>query len=471
MGIWSRLAAGLGVVASSVGVLVPFSSPAWASVVAAASVAPAVQYVGDSTGTTFRFTVDDQSSSGVNFGSVRISRPSKLWKITHCPLAPVGWTVKVSAASCTYNNPVAPSGDIQPGMQSDAFEVTATSLSGVADSAGNWMVQVGQQGAFKPSTSSQALATGSGLGAVAFVWEVLGATVDLGATPVIGSPCPTPVLAAPVGSLQTLVVCGTSHAKKVALTPSSAYSHLSGAFLQSAQSFQTGLVKAGLPDVVLGTFTGQIGPVVGPADLTAALGSGSNVLSPPTLITGYSITSSGALTLDPPNSFAATATSATSVHLSWSAAPNATGYKLTGSDGLSTTTSGTSFDDTSAPASTVLTYTVASLNAQGASQSTSSAQANTFQPSAPQVWSVSSTSIQLGLATNSDFTGGCNIYVYRATSPAGPFTYQGIASAYCTPGGGFQGYADNAVSPNTTYYYETAQLAATWSTMRSPAST
>jgi len=57
---------------------------------ATASVEPTAQYLNDTTGVVFTFTIENTGTSA-SIGAVEIERPSASWKVIECPLAPVGW--------------------------------------------------------------------------------------------------------------------------------------------------------------------------------------------------------------------------------------------------------------------------------------------------------------------------------------------------------------------------------------------
>ena len=87
---------------------------------AAASVAPQVQYLNDTTGTVFTFPIHNTGTS-TSIGAVG-SRPAlEPWTIVGCPLAPAGWTATRSDTMCRYRSADGTADDIKPGQSSSAF--------------------------------------------------------------------------------------------------------------------------------------------------------------------------------------------------------------------------------------------------------------------------------------------------------------------------------------------------------------
>src|SRR5215213_6346655 len=129
-----------------------------AAFAAAASVAPQVQYLNDTTGTVFSFTVHNTGTS-TSIGAVEIDRPSNQWTIVGCPLAPAGWTASRSDTMCRYRSADGTADDIKPGQSSSAFQVKATTLPGSADRTGTWAVVVSKSNQFdNPSLTTAASA-------------------------------------------------------------------------------------------------------------------------------------------------------------------------------------------------------------------------------------------------------------------------------------------------------------------------
>ena len=107
---------------------------------AKASVSPLVQYLNDSAGTTFTFTIDN--TGGVSIGAVEISRPAASWTVTACPLAPIGWTTQRADTKCRYRSADGTADDIPGPGSSSAFRLTATVAPGTQNISGTWQVIV-----------------------------------------------------------------------------------------------------------------------------------------------------------------------------------------------------------------------------------------------------------------------------------------------------------------------------------------
>ena len=94
---------------------------------ATASVEPTAQYLIDTTGVVFTFTIENTGTSA-SIGAVEIERPSGLWKVIECPLAPTGWRSQDASTKCRYRSAETAADDLMPGQSSSAFQVRAIAL-------------------------------------------------------------------------------------------------------------------------------------------------------------------------------------------------------------------------------------------------------------------------------------------------------------------------------------------------------
>src|SRR5689334_2128905 len=85
-----------------------------ASFAAEASAQPGVQYLNDTAGTVFTFTIHNTGTSS-SIGAVEIDRPGKQWTVTACPLAPAGWSTQLANTKCRYRSLSTTADDIAPG--------------------------------------------------------------------------------------------------------------------------------------------------------------------------------------------------------------------------------------------------------------------------------------------------------------------------------------------------------------------
>ncbi|WP_082573296.1 beta strand repeat-containing protein [Nocardioides sp. Root614] len=277
------------------GVLVPASGAA--AFAARASVSPGIQYLGDSAGTTFTFTISNTSTTQ-SIGAVEIDRPGKSWTITGCPGAPVGWTAQRSDTMCRYRSGASLADDIAPGGESSAFKVTATSSAGSQNLTGTWPVVVSRNGTFdKKDTLAAAAAAPPGLGITVHSFQVLDVVVDPETT-TPGDPCPTASKSAESASTgHTLVVCGRNRTTGT-LTPTAARSSLAGTFISSADDFTSGPIAPTTDSRILGSWEDvTIATALGDdKTVIARIGSATNRTSPLTTLEDYEITSAGANT-------------------------------------------------------------------------------------------------------------------------------------------------------------------------------
>ncbi len=143
---------------------------------AKASVQPLVQYLGDATGTTFTFTIDNTGDVGI--GAVDIVRPSTSWTILACPLAPSGWSTQRADTKCRYRSADTTVDDIAGHTSSGAFQVTASVVPGSQDIAGTWSVTVSSSNQFdKPSKVKSAASEPPGLTIRAYSFQILDAVI------------------------------------------------------------------------------------------------------------------------------------------------------------------------------------------------------------------------------------------------------------------------------------------------------
>jgi large repetitive protein len=230
------------------------ATPAHAALTATASTNVHLMYRGDSA--THTFTV---SSTGTpeTIGSVGIFAPSNQWTLASCPVAPAGWTVSIQVISgfqyCSFSS-AAGTADNLAGTSSN-FQVTANAVAGTQNvTAANWGVIVDVDDTIDFANGyTTATATGEGLGAEIYVFEVTDAVVGTVA-PGIGSACPASAKKAPAGSSRVITLCGRNHAN-AAITPATARSSATGSFIQTTGTFGSGSIPASSGNVVLVNYT------------------------------------------------------------------------------------------------------------------------------------------------------------------------------------------------------------------------
>lgn len=284
----------LAAVVAAIAVAMTFSTGARAEAAtgeyaATAEVDRHVQFVGDSDGKDFTFTVNN-TGTVEPIAAVSFRRPSQRWTVTACPLGPTGWTLIQSEVRCAWKSQATAADDIAPGASLSDFVITATTEPSAAQRSSNWTVTVSNINRFTHETNLQASPTGpDALRTTAYVWEVSDAIVaTTPATP--DTACPSPAKSADAGTAATLVVCGRNHgtANK---TPSQSKSSLGGSFVGSATSFTSSEVAAdSASDVVLGNWDFTVTADVG-VDKTVetVLGAGPTFYSksPLTILNGY----------------------------------------------------------------------------------------------------------------------------------------------------------------------------------------
>ncbi len=255
-----------------------------AGLAATASVNPTVQYLGDTVGTDFTFSVRNTGTIGI--GAVEIARPSSSWLVTACPLAPAGWTTQRSDNFCRYRSDTATTDDLAPGSLTSTFQIRATTLAGTADRTGTWIVRVSASNSFdNPSSLKPAPAEAPGLTITAFAWQITDAVVGSGNA---GDPCPAASAAnhsAITGSTQTILICGRNR-MTVSDTPAASRSSLGGTFIADDGTFSSAAIAANSANLVIGKWTGaQIASTAGPGkSIVAKVGSAANRNSPITTL-------------------------------------------------------------------------------------------------------------------------------------------------------------------------------------------
>ncbi|HEX2050301.1 MAG TPA: cadherin-like domain-containing protein [Actinomycetota bacterium] len=248
-----------------------------------------VQFVGDSDGEDFTFTVNNTGTTEP-IAAVSFRRPSNRWTVTGCPQGPTGWDLIQSDVRCAWKSQATAADDIAPGASLSDFVIHATTEPSAAQRSSNWTVTVSRINRFSAETNLQATPTGpDALRTTAYVWEVTDAIVATSAaTP--DTACPSPAKAADAGTSATLVICGRNHgtANK---TPSQAKSSLAGSFVGAASSFSSSEVAAdSASDVVLGNWDFTVTATVGTGKtVETVLGAGPTFYSksPLTVLEGY----------------------------------------------------------------------------------------------------------------------------------------------------------------------------------------
>jgi VCBS repeat-containing protein len=291
---WARASIALAVVGAlltaSIGTAV--ASPLAAAFAASAAVDPAVQYLGDTSGTTLTFTIQNTGTTA-SIGAVEIAVPSPLFSVLACPQAPAGWSTQTASSKCRYRSAGGTADDIQPGTSSSQFKVTSATVPGILDYSGAWKVSVSRSGQFdRPSDLAAAASAPPGLTVKVQTFEVLDAVVaDVAPAP--NSACPTPNRQAASGAVGVIVVCGRNHSI-VPLMPTAAQSSLGGTFVAGSGTFASGLVTGNSTSSrVLGSWSGvHIASVAGTGKtVVAKIGASSIQTSPLTTLSGYQVIS------------------------------------------------------------------------------------------------------------------------------------------------------------------------------------
>jgi hypothetical protein len=268
-------------VGTAVAVAASTSRPAFA---AKASVSTHVQYLHDTPGTVFGFTVHNVGTSRP-IAAVEIDRPSTSWTITGCPSGPAGWVRQVvRGPACVYHSAATSSDDIQPGKSTSLFKVRAITSGGTADRYDNWRVLVyDPRGAFVAAGSER-----SGLGIVSRTWQITDAVVAAKAK-AAGGRCPSAHKSSTAASTgNVIVICGRNRAD-IALTPSASHSSLAGSLIAGHGSFVTARIPARSGKVVLGSWTSvsTTGHAGSGKTVVTRVESAANRTSPLARLTGY----------------------------------------------------------------------------------------------------------------------------------------------------------------------------------------
>jgi VCBS repeat-containing protein len=234
-----------------------------------ASVLPTVQYLNDTAGTVFAFSIRNTGTIGI--GAVEVARPSTSWLVTSCPLAPAGWTIQRSDNFCRYRSAAGSADDLAPGTLTSAFQLRATTAAGSADRMGTWSVHISSSNNFDlPSALKPAPAEVPGLAVTAFSFQITDAVVAAGEA---GDPCPAPSAgdhSAITGSTQTILICGRNR-MTVAATPTAALSSLGGTFIADDGTFSSASIPANSAVMVIGKWTG--------VEITGTSGAGKLVIA------------------------------------------------------------------------------------------------------------------------------------------------------------------------------------------------
>ncbi|HEX7169048.1 MAG TPA: Ig-like domain-containing protein [Acidimicrobiales bacterium] len=255
---------------------------------AEASVTPQVQYLNDTVGTVYTFTIKNTGTTEA-IGAVEISRPNNLWAVTGCPSGPVGWSRTGSDTKCRYRSVAGEGDDLQPGQTSNAFQLRATTPPGTHDTEGMFTVVVSKSDHFD-NPSLLTLAASAGLNIKIHSFEVTDAVVS--DVPVAaGSACPASDKDANRGAVVTMVICGRNRTTTT-LTPNATNSSISGTFLAAPGTFSSGPIPSmtlSTPPVVLGSWTGaEVTNAAGPGKtVVVVIGSSTNQTSPSTTLNGY----------------------------------------------------------------------------------------------------------------------------------------------------------------------------------------
>jgi large repetitive protein len=264
------------------------SSAAWAvtGFAARASVSPLVQYLNDTTGTTFTLTIDNIGD--VSIGAVEITRPASTWTITACPAAPVGWSTQRADTKCRYRSAATTSDDIPGHTMSHAFQFTAITAPGTQNVTGTWTVVVSRTNQFDDKSKLKTAAPESpGLAITVYTFQILDAVV-VGSALTPGTACPAPTTAnhsAGSGTTQTIAICGKNRAS-LALTPVAAPSSLAGEYTTGGTFSSASIAANSASSVVLGNWSNVTvnTPSGTGKSIIARIGSAVNRTSPLTTL-------------------------------------------------------------------------------------------------------------------------------------------------------------------------------------------
>jgi large repetitive protein len=253
---------------------------------AKASVSPLIQYLNDTTGTTFTLTIDN--TGDVSIGAVEITRPTSLWTVIACPTAPVGWSTQRADTKCRYRSANTAADDIPGHTMSSTFQFTATTAPGTQNVTGTWAVVVSKSNQFDDKSKLKTAAPESpGLATTAYTFQILDAVVVASAlTP--GTPCPDPTStnhSAGSGTTQTIAICGKNRAS-LALTPAAPPSTLAGTYTTGGTFSSTSIAANSASSIVLGNWSNAtVNPPSGTGrSIVARIGSAANRTSPLTTL-------------------------------------------------------------------------------------------------------------------------------------------------------------------------------------------
>ncbi|MDQ1712246.1 MAG: large repetitive protein [Frankiaceae bacterium] len=285
-----RLARGLLIALPLGGALVAAlaSTASGAAFGASVSVSAPPQYLGDTAGTTFTFTVKNTGTSN-RIGAVEIRRPSDGWTVVACPAGPAGWKRTATASSCRYTSAVSAADDLAP-KAAKTFQVKATSAQGRTNRTGTWRAVVSRSNGFSPAgnVANAAPTTTTSMTSTVFTWQVVSAPLT-GSTAFGG--CPAGAKSAHAGTTHTAVVCARNHAY-TRLAPVKAYSALGGTMVKTPGGYDavSAPARSGVLGVVHWTGTTLTSTVGTGKTVAVRIGSAANQTSPLTTLTGYAAT-------------------------------------------------------------------------------------------------------------------------------------------------------------------------------------
>jgi hypothetical protein len=160
---------GTAVLGAGMAVAIPASADG-ASFAAKASVFRVSQFLHDTHGTLFTFTVHNTGSSA-SIGAVEISRPSKFWTVTVCPVAPAGWVADRTASRCRYISAKREGDDLKAGSSSSHFALRARTRPANGNRHGTWPVTVSKSNDLDSGHGlSSAGSEGRGRRTTAYTW-------------------------------------------------------------------------------------------------------------------------------------------------------------------------------------------------------------------------------------------------------------------------------------------------------------
>jgi outer membrane protein assembly factor BamB len=266
------------------------ASAAQATVAVTASVNVHTKYLGDTTNTTYTFTVTNSSTASESIGSVQITAPNNAWVVQGCGLGPSGWSRSGVMNTCTFSSAAGTADNVAPGATAH-FHLVAQTAAGSADVRGvPWTLSVNQADSYTTTGAVSATPTTTGaLTTNIYTWQVTSAIVrhDVSAFD-FGTPCPPAQSGAAASSTVVIVLCGTNHSDVNNLQPQAANSPLSGTLLAKHGTFSSGAIPTS-PGVVVAEYSGSKVTSTAGSGLTlvAKVGSSSTQTSPKVTLTGY----------------------------------------------------------------------------------------------------------------------------------------------------------------------------------------